>query len=199
MQTLSKQISYLPANVNPLSSDVGVVHGNKYEWIFDVGSNSEAVDIIQKIDKEKIVILSRFHKDHTDNLGRVQYDALYCGSFTYEKLGKGIEVKEPLQFEDGVKITIFPIPSTHSKGAVGLEVNEEFAFLGDAIYGAVKNGKIVMNVSLLKEMILALNNLKADKFLLSHDTAFVKSKTTVISELNDLYQKRQKGEPYIFL
>lgn len=189
MKTLSERISYIPASENPLSADVGFVHGDKYEWIIDVGSSSEAVDAIQRIDREKKIILSHFHKDHTANIGRIQYDELYAGSFTCKKVQDAIAVREALHFDDGVKLTIFPIPSIHSKGTVGLEVNEEFAFLGDAAYGAVKNGKPVMNVSLLRETILALEALKADKFLISHDCSFIKDKSEVISELEDLYQK----------
>lgn len=199
MQTLSERISYLPSSWHPLSSDVGFIHGDKYEWIFDVGCNSESLDIIQGFDREKKIILSHFHKDHTDNIEQIQYSDLYCGSYTCKKVGKGIEVHTPLIFDDGVKIKIFPIPSIHSKGTVILEVNEEFAFLGDAVYGAVKNGKKVVNVNLLKEMISVLSTLKAEKFLLSHDKTFVKSKEAVISKLNNLYQMRKPGETYLNL
>lgn len=199
MLRLTERISYLPASLEPLSSDIGFVHGDRYEWIFDLGSNEEALHIVQEIDREKNVILSHFHKDHTDNLKRISYDNLYCGDYTKKKFGKGIEVKAPITFEDGVRITMFPLPSLHSKGAVGLEVDEEYAFLGDVVYGMMKNGKAVFNINLLKEMILVLESLKAEKFLISHDAAFIKSKEEVIAELNKLYKMRRPGEAYVVL
>lgn len=199
MRSLTERISYLPAGSQPLSSDVGFVHGDRYEWIFDVGSNEEASNVIQGIEREKRVILSHFHEDHTGNLGRVSYHDLFCGDYTKKKFGKGIEVKAPVIFEDGIKLTIFPIPSPHSKGMLGLEVDEKYAFLGDAVYGVIKDGKTAFNVNLLKETISVLQSLKAEQFLISHDAAFVKSKKEVMAELNRLYAMRVPGEAYILL
>lgn len=199
LKKLSERISYLPAGSVPLSSDIGLIHGDKCEWIFDVGNNEEAVRVIQGIYREKNIILSHFHEDHTGNLERITYKEIYCGDYTRKKLGRGTTVKEPLTFEDGVKITIFPIPSSHVKGAVGIEADEQFAFLGDAIYSMVKNGRTAFNVTLLQEMLSVLESLKAEHFLLSHDTTFVKSKTAVVKGLTALYKMRKQGEPYLFL
>lgn len=199
MIRLTERISYLPASLEPLSSDIGFIHGDRYEWVFDVGSNEEALKVIQGMEREKNVILSHFHKDHTDNLERISYENLYCGDYTKKKFGKGIEVKSQVTFEDGVRITIFPIPSLHSKGTVGLEVEEEYAFLGDAVYGMMKNGKAAFNINLLKETIFVLESLKADKLLISHNVAFVKSKAEVIAELKKLYNMRRTGEAYVVL
>lgn len=199
LRTLSKQISYLPATSQPLSADVGIIRGDRFDWIFDVGSNDEAVETIQKIDGEKNIILSHFHEDHIGNLERICYYDIYCGDYTKLKLRKGIEVKSPITYDDGVKLTLFPIPSTHSKGAIGLEVNEEYAFLGDAVYGARKNGKVAYNINMLKEMIATLEQLKAQLFLISHDAAFVQPKAKIIAELMDLYTMRKPGEAYLFL
>lgn len=199
LRTLSKQILYLPATSQPLSADVGIIRGDKFVWIFDVGSNDEAVDIIQGIDREKNIILSHFHEDHIRNLERISYKGMYCGDYTKFKLQKGTEVQAPITYEDGVKLTLFPIPSIHSKGTIGLEVNEEYAFLGDAVYGARKNGKVVYNINILKEMIATLEKVKAQQFLISHDAAFMQPKAKVIAELKELYKMRKPGEAYLFL
>lgn len=199
MQKLSERISYLPAGTEPLSSDVVLIHGDNYEWIFDVGNNSGAVKLIQGIDREKNIILSHFHEDHTGNLKRISYNQVYCGNYTKKKFGIGTEVKSAIIYEDGVKLTIFPLPGLHSKGEVGLEVDEEFAFLGDAVYGVPKDGKQAYNVNLLKEMISILSALKVKYFLLSHDVTFVRSREQILTELKEIYEMRKPGESYIFL
>lgn len=199
LRTLSKQISYLPATSQPLSADVGIIHGDRFDWIFDVGSNDKAVETIQKVDREKNIILSHFHEDHIGNLERVCYCNIYCGNYTKVKLKKGTEVKSSITYDDGVKLTLFPIPSTHSKGAIGLEVNDKYAFLGDAVYGTRKNGKVAYNVNMLKETIETLEKLKAQLFLISHDAVFVQPKAKIITKLMRLYTMHKPGEAYLFL
>lgn len=199
LRTLSKQISYLPATTQPLSADVGLIRGDRFDWIFDVGSNAETMETIQQGDKEKNIVLSHFHADHIRNLEQIRYCNLYCGDYTRGKLGKGTEVNSPITYEDGVKLTLFPIPSPHSKGAVGLEVNEEYAFLGDAVYGAEKNGKAAYNINMLKELIAALEQVKAQLFLISHQTAFVQPKAKIMTALMELYAMRKPGEAYLIL
>lgn len=197
--TISKQISYLPASKGPLSSDVGFIRGDRYEWIFDIGNSDEAATVIQEIDREKNVILSHFHKDHMGNFERISYDNIYCGDFTRKKLGTGSEVKSPITIYDGVKMTLFPIPSPHSKGVIGLEVNDEVAFLGDAVYGINKNDKIIYNLNLLKDMIATFEKLKAQKFLISHRVPFIRSKEKVVTKLKEVYKMRKPGESYLYL
>lgn len=199
LRTLSNRISYLPASDGPLSSDVGIISGDEFAWIFDVGSCDEALELIQGIPKQKKIILSHFHQDHIANLERITEADIYCGSYTKTKLQRGMEIRSAVTYNDGVTLTIFPIPSTHAKGAVGLEVNEEFAFLGDAVYAAGKNGRVMYNVGLLKETIVTLEGLKAQTFLLSHDSTFVQPKEKVLSELKELYRMRKPGESYLFL
>lgn len=199
IKNISERISYLPASENPLSSDVGIIRGDKYVWIFDVGASDESAKAIQALEKEKNLVLSHFHEDHIKNVERVSYRNIYCGNYTYFKLQKGTVVQNSLAFFDGVKLTIFPIPTVHAKGALGLEVNEEYAFLGDAVYCARKKGKAVYNVNLLKETITTLKLLKADRFLISHSPEFVHEKESVISELTEIYENRTSGETFIFL
>lgn len=198
VHALTQRISYFPAASDPLSADIGMIRGDAFTWFFDVGSSDAAADFIQGSDAPHKIILSHFHADHTRNLSRVTYSQLYCGDFTYSKFHKGTVIREPLTIIDGVKLTLFPIASPHSKGAIGLEVDDAYAFLGDALYGADKKGRMAYNITKLKEMITTLEGLKASRFLISHDPVYVRSRQAVIAELKALYAMRKPGEAFIF-
>lgn len=197
--TISDLIFRLPASDSPLSADVGIVRGDRFDWLFDIGGSEEAAYAIQKNCRERIVVLSHFHADHAANLSRVPHRALYCGGYTARRLREGTAVQGPLCFKDGVRLKVFPLPSVHSKGSVGLLVNEEYAFLGDAVYGAPKAGRTAYNVSALRELILALENIPAPYFFISHDPVFVHPKETVVSTLKNLYERRAQNESFLFL
>lgn len=195
---ISELISYLPSDRDPLSADVGIIHGKRYEWVFDVGSNEESLQLINNISREKKIIISHFHEDHMGNISRIEGGEIYCGDYTFAKLKRGIQVTEPLNFSDGAELTVFPVPSTHSKGAVGLKINGSCAFVGDAVYGAPKNAKEVYNVNRLKEMMAFLEKLDVQTLLLSHEPGLARPKSEVLSELQKLYSGRKPGEAYIF-
>lgn len=201
---ISPKISYFPASAPPLSADVGVIALNNSWWIFDVGSNDEAAALINGIKEENgeiRVVLSHFHADHTKNLSRLSCDKIFCGGFTRKKLtdtgdAEIITVDKDLYFDEGIHL--FPIPSTHTKGCVGLEL-DGFAFLGDSTYCEVKDGKPVYNAGQLQALIKTLKSLKADKFLLSHNQPLECDGKAEISKLEEIYSLRKKDEPYIYL
>lgn len=207
LKKISPKISYLPASEPPLSADVGVISANNTVWIYDVGSNDEAASLINGIkgkNKEIRIVISHFHADHIANISRLYLlscDKIYCGGFTRKKLG-GIEnteiivVDKDLYFDEGVHL--FPVPSSHAKGCVGLET-DGYAFLGDSTYCEVKNGKVAYNAGQLQGLIKTLKALDADKVLLSHNEPFVCGKEEKISELEKIYSLRKKEEPYIYL
>ncbi len=198
LRKISDIISYLPAASRPLSADVGIVHGERYDWIFDVGNNDESAEMITDIGREKKIVLSHFHEDHAGNIGRIGFTDIYCGDYTYARLHMGTEIKEPVTYADGAEIRVFPIPSTHSRGAVGLEINGEYAFIGDAVYGAEKHGREAYNVNLLRDMTVILERLNARTLLLSHDPAFARPRTEIVAQLKELYAERRPGEAYIY-
>ncbi|HCC00629.1 MAG TPA: hypothetical protein DEP42_05375 [Ruminococcaceae bacterium] len=199
LRTISERIAYFPATTQPLSADVGLVRGDRFCWVFDVGNSQEVVKALQEQEGEKQIILSHFHQDHTANLAQIPYQQLYCGAYTREKLQKGTVIQSPFSCEDGVKLTLFPLPAVHEKGAVGLEVNEEYAFLGDAVYGARKKGKVAYNLNFVKDTIEILEKCRASSFLLSHTAAFVYPKAQVLARLKAIYALRTPGEAYLFL
>ena len=90
-------------------------------------------------------------------------------------------VESDLYIDDGVKIHFFPLPSTHAKGSLGMEVDETYAFLGDGIYPMQKNGQALYNANLLADQLRVLHSLKAE----------------VIAELEAIYARRQSQSMYI--
>lgn len=196
---ISERISYWKATENPLSADIGVVAGDKYIWVFDAGDGEEACECIQSLVGSLNLVVSHFHKDHCGNVSKVDYSNLYQGAHTLKYTHAGEVVRGDMWIEDGVKIHLFEIPSGHAKGCIGMEVGEEYAFLGDAIYCSVKDGKPVYNANLLGEQIKMLRALRAKYFLLSHRERFVCKKEVVLRQLESIYAKRDVKSAWIFL
>ena len=85
-------------------------------------------------------------------------------------------IEEDTWFQDGdVWLHLFPIPSSHAKGSLALEVDETWCFLGDAAYATQKNGQTVYNAERLLAEIRVLKNVRAPHF-------FPKSQRTVSAE-----------------
>lgn len=188
---ISEKISYIPASENPLSADVGIIRDGGKIWLFDVGAG---VNNVPNREDGYYVVLSHFHKDHTDNLSLIPTEEVYVSKETRKHVGEGTIVQESISVGN---LRVFPIPSGHAKGCLGLEVDETFAFVGDALYGREKDGRYVFNAQLLKEEIEVLKKLKAPFLLVSHCDGLVREKEEVIKELEAVYAMRSKNEPEI--
>ncbi len=196
---ISERISYWKATEEPLSADIGIVEGDKYIWVFDAGDSEEACACIQSLTGPLNLVVSHFHKDHCGNVGKINYLNLYQGAYTLKYTHAGEVIRGDIWIEDGVKIHLFEIPSGHAKGCIGMEVGEEYAFLGDAIYCFMKEGKPAYNANLLSEQIKVLRALQAKYFLLSHRERFVCKKEVVLRQLESIYAKRDAKSAWIFV
>ncbi len=197
---LNNLISYISPTDNPLSANVVLIQGKEALWLYDAGSHPDIPQIIDGFrDGRKVnVILSHFHEDHIANLPNIVCDEIYLGKYTYSHTKRGGIVQEDIYIQDGdVSLHIFPLPSSHAKGCVALEVNEEWCFLGDALYAMQKCGRNLYNAGILREEINVLQNIKAEKFMLSHRTPFEKPKEIIMMWLEQMYERRGKGEVYI--
>lgn len=207
---ITDNISYIPASKGPLSADVGIIEGEEYLYLFDVGNNEEVAAYLDALPKKKMVILSHFHADHTGSIGRLAFERVYSGPIMgkyYQYFVPGYEpekepvkylkVMEPVKIFDGVELELYPMPSSHAKGSLLLQVNREFIFLGDGIYSRKKDGRAVYNVQLLKEQMKLLQELPGDKLFISHEKRPVKAKKSMLRFLEKIYEKREKKNPYI--
>ena len=193
---ITPEISYLPSVENPLSSDVVFIKpaGSDTTWIFDVGTSSEAADLINKIEGKKNIVVSHFHPDHILNLLKVKYDTLYVTKYTKKYTRGGEVVDSDLVFPDGIKIC--QIPSSHSKGSLILEY-KDYAFLGDATYCHFRLKAREYNVQLLEQTIKKLEEVTAPNFCLSHDKTFVQPKVAVLRIYRKILSRRTAGNPTI--
>lgn len=204
----------MPSETSPLSADVYAIRGETAWWIFDVGACDEAVDFINNLPcggvvpgsapLKKNIVISHFHRDHFFNLSRVKFDNLYVGRETYRHCDENIRVRSgtqivesPLLFEDGLRIQIEPIPSSHAKGSLMLTVGDS-AFLGDSTYPTVNhNGPDFYNVQLLYQQIQFLKGCSAQHFVMSHRRFSPREKETVLQLLENFYAMRQSHKNVI--
>ena len=196
MIRLSERVSYIKATEEPLSADVGLVFGDRCLWLYDVGNNPLITAELSGIDLPKAAVLSHFHPDHTGALADISAKRVYLSAYTKKYIGFGETVAADVYISDGAELHIFLLPSSHSKGALGLETGD-FAFLGDGTYAMQKGGRAVYNATLLKDTLDCLKRLSAKTFLLSHDPQYARPRGEVIAELEEIYSRRRKEEAYI--
>ena len=186
MIAISDRIGYIEAAEEPLSADVGVVRGADGVWLYDVGNGERSA---AELDGSYTVVLSHFHADHVGNLGRIRAERLFVSPETYRHTGRGTVVREELRFGD---LRVFPLPSCHAKGCLGLEIGEEYAFVGDALYSRVRDGFYAYNAQVLREEIAALRALRSPKLLVSHFPGLVRDRKDAVEELEAVYARREK-------
>lgn len=202
IQSVSERISYLTATEHPLSANVVMVEGDSFLWVYDVGNHPAVPGILQEkskqTGKEIRVILSHFHPDHIGNLPRLSCAEIYQGKNTFRYTKTGTVTEKEIWFQDGsTKLHIFPIPSSHAKGSLALEVDETWCFLGDAAYTTQKNGQTVYNAERLLAEIRVLQKVQAPWFFLSHKEPFQQKKEDVLEWMEAVYEKWKPGEAYI--
>ena len=150
--------SYITPAIKPLSANVSVIEGEKYLWVYDVGSHENIPEMLAEISKQKgkkiKIILSHFHPDHIANLQHIKWESLYQGKNTYKYTHIGEIVESDINVDEtDIKLRIFQMPSSHAKGSLALLVNNKYCLLGDALYPAHKGDKTVYNAGILKQQI----------------------------------------------
>jgi len=157
-------IRYVPAEEEPLSSDVFLIRGRHYTYVYDVGSSQAARHQLQREEKPLVIMLSHLHADHTANLACLTYAKLYVGGKTRQKLRVGETLSEDaLCFQDGVNLELRRCPSVHENGSLILTVNREYSLLGDLIYPLHKP-----DPSLALAMLKQLSAIETRYFVVSH-------------------------------
>lgn len=179
MNTIGKRIKYLPASNDPLSADVYCIEGDKYCYVYDVGNNDRSLQYINQIGKEKVVILSHHHKDHTGNIVDIHYRDLYVGKKTYEAIGKGVIVEDKLTLNDGVRIDVNHCTSPHTDGSLIITVDNEYTLIADLYFTRPPFDK-----EKAMKMLDSLRNVDTKYFVISHqEDEKVIPKEQLIAEL----------------
>lgn len=186
---INEKISYIASSDDPLSADIGIIRNAASTWLFDVGNDKRA---IRKLTGNYTVVLSHFHKDHTGNLDKLNVKDVFVSSETKRHVQTGTIIDRDRYIDH---LHLFPLPSSHCKGCLGLEVDETYAFVGDALYCRSKDGYYIFNVQLLKDEIAVLKQLKAPYLLVSHFKGMIRRRDEVIAELEELYRQRDKHSP----
>ena len=180
MNLIGKRIKYLPATNDPLSADVYCIEGDQYCYVYDVGNNENSLHYINQLGKEKVVILSHYHKDHTGNIVGLLYRDLYVGKKTYEVIGKGIIVEDTLTINDGVRIDVIHCISPHTDGSLIITVDNEYTLIADLYFTRPPFDK-----EKAMKMIDFLRNIDTQYFVISHqEDEKVIPKEKLIAELS---------------
>ena len=186
MNTIGTRIKYLPASNDPLSADVYLIDGDKYCYIYDVGNNNHSQHHINQIQKEKIVILSHYHQDHTGNIESIHYYNLYTGRKTQETIGKGIIVEESFTIHDGVKIDVIPCTSPHTDGSLIITVDNEYTLIADLFFT-----RPPFNKEKAEKMIASLSSINTKYFVISHwEEGKLVLKDNLVNELSELFNPK---------
>ena len=188
---INEKISYIECSEDPLSADIGIIRDGDAVWLYDAGSDERAVS---ELTGKYNVVLSHFHQDHTGNLGKLSIKEAFVSDETKRHVQMGTVADRDIYIGN---LHIFPLPSSHCKGCLGLEVDETYAFVGDALYSKFRDGYYIFNTQLVKDEIAVLKSLKAPYLLVSHFKGLVRRRDEVIAELTELYQYRDKNSAEI--
>lgn len=113
------------------------------------------------------------------------------------KFPRYVTVFDSVKISDGLSIEIYHVPNSHAKGALLLQVDEEYIFIGDSLYSKVDGDSYVYNAQLLKEETELLDQLSGTKVFSSHEARPIKAKAGVLRFLEQIYAKREKNDAYI--
>ncbi len=184
--TINDRIRYIEASEQPLSAEIGIIRAEGGLWLYDVGCGAERV---AGLTESYRIVLSHFHADHVGNLDALRAEALYVSAETYRHVRRGTVIDSDTWVGD---LHIFPLPSSHARGCLGLEVGDTWAFVGDGLYSRVRDGFYIYNAQLLQSEIAVLRALRAPYLLVSHYPGLVRSKDAVLEELEAIYAMRDK-------
>ena len=163
MIQLAKKVCQIPAAKDPLSADVFIIEGDTRYYVFDVGCNDEAFEVLSTLDKPMTVILSHFHRDHIGNMARLAPDKVLAGARTCKYVDNATLVETPLIIRDGVEIVVQPCVSPHAPGCLIATVDGEYTFFGDLYYARPGTGQ-----GEAKGMLNVLKTLNTRYFVVSH-------------------------------
>lgn len=182
MKQINEYIQYIEPSQVPLSAAVYLIKGEQNTYVYDVGRAEESAEILNGIDN-KVIVLSHYHGDHSENIHKLDYKQLYVGDLCADSIGKGRVVYDVLKLHDGVELCIRSCPSVHVGGSLILTVNQEYCMLGD-----VHLHRATFDSNTAWQMLAVLKRIKCKYFLVSHGDELVIEKAELIRQLEEEYQ-----------
>ena len=183
MEVISDKIKYIPATNDPLSADVYFIEGDSHCYLYDVGNNDDSLFHINQVPKEKVIILSHYHKDHIGNIAHINDSQLYVGKETYDTIGTGTIVTETFSRMDGINIEIIPCVSPHTDGSLIVNINNEYTLIADLFFTRPPFDKAKAH-----KMIETLQAIHTKYFVVSHqDDEKVIPKEKLIADLSEYF------------
>ena len=124
IRKINDYISYIPAEETPLSSQIGIVYGEKATYLFDVGSSLGCLEFLHGLNEPFDIVCSHFHGDHiwwlTDhkkgdegvreddnisiNYEKPHYRNLYVSNETKKHTLSGTVVEQPIVIYDKISV-----------------------------------------------------------------------------------------------
>lgn len=182
MKRINDYIQYIEPSTVPLSAAVYIIEGEQNTYVYDVGRAEENVEILSEIDP-KVIILSHYHGDHSDNIHKLNCKQLYAGDLCADTLGKGHVVHDVLNLSDGVELCIRSCPSVHVGGSLILTVNKEYCLLGD-----VHLHRATFDSGTAWQMLAVLKRIKCKYFLVSHGDELIIERETLLRQLEEEFR-----------
>ena len=184
MIQLAKKVCQIPAAEDPLSADVFIIEGDTRYYVFDVGCNDEALEVLSTLDKPMTVILSHFHRDHIGNMARLAPDKVLAGARTCKYVDNATLVETLLIIRDGVEIVVQPCVSPHAPGCLIATVDGDYTFIGDLYYARPGTGQ-----GEAKGMLNVLKTLDTRYFVISHAQGSpLVEKATLLREIKAYFE-----------
>lgn len=197
IKQIDDRISYILPNRDPCSSNVVMLEGDEYLWLYDAGRDPAIIDYINGIDKKKNIIISHFHGDHTENLPQLHMSRILQSKYTFEHTGMGEIIRDVTEVSDGIKFTILPFPAVHAKGCLALDIEGKYLLVGDATYPKKCETHRYYVISMVKQQIDFLKDYPCEYILISHHEPYVQTKENILGKLENIYNRRIPGEPYV--
>ena len=180
-----------------VSSSIGIISGEDYSLMIDTGASSAQLKTLESgIERKELpgniryAIITHFHPDHLLNLKCLPLLKVVASKNTsrYIHVDQIIDKATDLDLQD-IKVTVFPLPSVHAKGSIGVYLpKEQITFIGDALCMKEKDRKPYTNKDITINMINTLRSYPTKKYILGHEPSSL-TQDQINDYLNSIYKQ----------
>ena len=191
-----------------ISSSIGIISGKDYSLMVDTGASPAQLKTLESgIERKELpgniryAIITHFHPDHLSNLKYLPLIKVIASKNTsrYIHVDQIIDKAVDLDLQD-LKVTVFPLPSVHARGSIGVYLpKEQITFIGDALCMKEKDGKPYTNKDITINMVNTLRSYPTKKYILGHEPSSL-TQDQISDYLDSIYsQCRSSRSTDVFL